>query len=159
MSANSSSVTSSVDSCDDGIPYPIVAVNRGVIVGGVLLALWTNQPLLTTVILALLAPAALFGRKASPIFQITSVLLKEVIAHAPREDQRVQRFNNIIAVVMLGAAQIAFLLGAAWLGWVFSVAVAFAALVALCGFCVGCFLYFQFRINRSRLFRAGARAE
>ena len=153
------SAISNTDSCEDGIPYPIVAVNRGIIVGGVLLALWTNQPLLTTVVLALLAPAALFGRKASPIFRIGSVLLREAIAHAPVEDQRVQRFNNIIAVVMLGAAQIAFLLGAAWLGWVFSVAVAFAALVALCGFCVGCFLYFQFRINRSRLVRAGARGK
>lgn len=153
------SAISSTEPCDDGIPYPIVALNRGIIVGGVLLALWTNQPLLTTVVLALLAPAALFGRKASPIFRIGSVLLREAIAHAPVEDQRVQRFNNIIAVVMLGAAQIAFLLGAAWLGWVFSVAVAFAALVALCGFCVGCFLYFQFRINRSRLVRVGARGK
>ena len=99
MSAN----TSSIDNCEDGIPYPIVAVNRGIIVGGVLLALWTNQPLITTVILALLLPAALFGRRASPIFRIGSVLLREVIAHAPVEDQRVQRFNNIIAVVMLGA--------------------------------------------------------
>jgi hypothetical protein len=153
------SAISNTDSCEDGIPYPIVAVNRGIIVGGVLLALWTNQPLLTTVVLALLAPAALFGRKASPIFRIGSVLLREAIAHAPVEDQRVQRFNNIIAVVMLGAAQLAFILGAAWLGWVFSVAVAFAALVALCGFCVGCFLYFQFRINRSRLVRAGARGK
>jgi len=153
------SAISNTDSCEDGIPYPIVAVNRGIIVGGVLLALWTNQPLLTTVVLALLAPAALFGRKASPVFRIGSVLLREAIAHAPVEDQRVQRFNNIIAVVMLGAAQLAFILGAAWLGWVFSVAVAFAALVALCGFCVGCFLYFQFRINRSRLVRAGARGK
>ena len=149
----------STDICDDGIPYPIVALNRGIIVGGVLLALWTDQPLITTLILALLAPAAWFGRKASPIFQIGSILFREVIAHAPKEDQRVQRFNNIIAVVILSAAQIAFVLGAAWLGWVFSVAVAFAALAALCGFCVGCFLYFQFRINRSRLFRAGGRAE
>ena len=153
------SATSSTGTCDDGIPYPIVAVNRGIIVGGVLLALWSDQPLITTLVLALLLPAALFGRKASPIFRIGSILFREAISHAPTEDQRVQRFNNIIAVVMLGAAQIAFVLGAAWLGWVFAVAVAFAALVALCGFCVGCFLYFQFRINRSRLFRAGARAE
>jgi hypothetical protein len=153
------SAISSTDTCDDGIPYPIVAVNRGIIVGGVLLALWSDQPLITTLVLALLLPAALFGRKASPIFRIGSILFKEAIAHAPKEDQRVQRFNNIIAVVMLSAAQLAFILGAAWLGWVFSVAVAFAALVALCGFCVGCFLYFQFRINRSRLFRSGARAE
>jgi len=153
------SAISNTDSCEDGIPYPIVAVNRGIIVGGVLLALWSDQPLITTLVLALLLPAALFGRKASPVFRIGSVLLREAIAHAPVEDQRVQRFNNIIAVVMLGAAQLAFILGAAWLGWVFSVAVAFAALVALCGFCVGCFLYFQFRINRSRLVRAGARGK
>ncbi len=146
MNAN----TSPAD-CDDGIPYPIVAINRGVIVGGVLLGLWLNQPLLTTAVLALLLPAALFGRRGSLIFKIGSTFFKNTVEHAPREDARVQRFNNTIAVILLSGAQIAFLLGAVWLGWVFSVAVAFAALVALCGFCVGCFLYYQFRVNKARL--------
>ena len=137
--------------CDDGVPYPIVALNRGVIVGGVLLGLWLDQPLLTTAILALLAPAALFGRRGSLIFRIGSALFKNTVEHAPREDARIQRFNNTIAVILLSGAQIAFLVGTAWLGWVFSVAVAFAALVALCGFCMGCFLYYPFRVNKTLL--------
>jgi hypothetical protein len=141
-----------LDVCEDtGIPYPIVSLNRGVIVGGVLLGLLFNQPLITTAVLLVLLPAALFGRKGSPIFKFGGWAFAQYIPDAPREDARVQRFNNIIAVAMLGAAQVAFIFGLTWLGWVFAVAVAFAALVALCGFCVGCFLYFQFKINKFRV--------
>lgn len=143
----------SSDVCEDGIPYPIVSLNRGVIVGGVLLALAFDQPLITAALFALLLPAAVFGRRASPVFAIGSRAFARQNEHAPREDARVQRFNNVIAVAMLGAAQIAFALGAVWLGWALSVGVAFAALIALCGFCVGCFLYYQFRISRVRLAR------
>lgn len=143
--------------CEDGIPYPIVSLNRGVIVGGVMLALAFDQPLITAAVFALLLPAALFGRRASPIFMIGNRAFARQNEHAPKEDARVQRFNNIIATVMLGAAQVSFALGGAWLGWALSVGVAFAALIALCGFCVGCFLYYQFRINRFRLARVLSR--
>ncbi len=62
------------------------------------------------------------------------------------------RFNNTIAAILLGGAQLAFLLGFDVIGWLLSAAVAVAAGVALAGFCLGCFLYFRYRMNRYRLF-------
>ena len=62
------------------------------------------------------------------------------------------RFNNSIAAILLGSAQIAFLLGAPIAGWILSGCVAVAAAVALAGFCFGCFLFYQFNLQRFRLF-------
>ena len=61
------------------------------------------------------------------------------------------RFNNSIAVVLLGLAQVAFLLGVPVAGWTLSLMVAVAAGVALAGFCFGCFLFLRFRLYRYRL--------
>jgi Domain of unknown function (DUF4395) len=55
------------------------------------------------------------------------------------EDPRLMRFNNTIAAMVLGGAQLAFLLGLESVGWGLSLAVAAAAGVALAGFCIGCF--------------------
>jgi hypothetical protein len=53
---------------------------------------------------------------------------------------------------ILGAAQIAFVVHAPVVGWVFAGLAALAAAVALAGFCFGCFLFYQFKLNRARLF-------
>ena len=66
-----------------------------------------------------------------------------------------QALNNTIAAILLGGAQLAFLLGLEAVGWGLSLAVATAAGVALAGFCVGCFFYYRYRVYRSRLFGKG----
>jgi len=68
------------------------------------------------------------------------------------EDPRLMRFNNTLAAMLLGGAQLAFLLGLEGVGWVLSLAVATAAGVALAGFCVGCFFYYRYRAYRFRVF-------
>ena len=142
----------------DGIPHPIVALNRWTLVLGVGAGLLLRQPLVTTALLALLLPAVLFGRRGSALFAIGRRLLARRVAAARRaglvEDPRLMRFNNGIAVALLGAAQVAFLLGRPVVGWALALAVATAAGVALAGFCLGCFLYYQFRLQRFRLFGA-----
>jgi len=52
---------------------------------------------------------------------------------------------------------LAFLLGANMAGWILAATVAAAAAIALCGFCFGCFLYFQFNLHRHRFFGAKSR--
>jgi hypothetical protein len=140
--------------CVDGIPLPIVRLNRIVIVTGVALALLLQQPLIIALLFLIIAPAAMFGRRASLIFKVGSRLFARQNATAEKEDFRMQRFNNIIAAIMLGGAVLAFALGAPILGWALSVGVAAAALVALLGFCVGCFLYLQFKLGKRRFFAA-----
>ncbi len=140
--------------CSSGIPLPIVSLNRWCIVVGVIVAAAFHQPLITTALFAIIAPAALFGSRASLVFWSGSRLFARAIAAAETEDRRLMRFNNWLAAIMLGCAQIAFFAHAPLAGWMLCGAVALAAAIALCGFCVGCFLFFRFKMARYRLFGA-----
>lgn len=138
--------------CEDGVSLPIVTLNRSVLLSGVAIGLIAQQPLFTTLLFALLLPAVLFGQRGSPIALVGRRLFARQILTAEREDRRLMRFNNTIALVLLGAAQIAFVAGLTVLGWALSLMVAVAAGVALAGFCFGCFLYYQLKLHRYRLF-------
>jgi hypothetical protein len=138
--------------CKDGIPMPIVRLNRWVIVGGVLIGLLTGQPLLTTALFLVLLFAVLFGPRGSLVFRAGSALFARQIPTAEREDRRLMKFNNTIALVLFGLAQVFFLIGLPVIGWAFSIMVAVAASIALAGFCIGCFLFYQFKIQKTRLF-------
>jgi Domain of unknown function (DUF4395) len=139
-----------------GIPSPIVKLNRWFLVLGVVGGLLLQQPLFTTVLFIVVLSAVAFGRRGSLIFQVGKRLLAKRNAAAQREDEvedpGLMRFNNTIAAVVLGGAQLAFLFGQNVVGWGLSLAVAVAAGVALAGFCLGCFLYFRFNMYRHRLF-------
>lgn len=135
-----------------GIPMPIVTLNRSMLLTGITLGYLFQQPLVTTVLFLVVLPAVLWGQKASLIYLAGSRLFAKLNRNAETESPLLMRFNNSIAVIMLGAAQLAFLFGATQTGWIISGMVALAALVALCGFCFGCYLYFQFNMQRFRLF-------
>ncbi|MBM3423327.1 MAG: DUF4395 domain-containing protein [Chlorobi bacterium] len=134
------------------IPLPIVKLNRAVLLAGVIGAIALQQPVFVTVLFFIILPAVLFGRRASLIYIIGSRLLAGKTEGTPVESPQLMRFNNAIAAILLGAAQLAFLLDAPLAGWVLSGIVGIAAAVALGGFCFGCFLYYQFNLQRYRLF-------
>lgn len=136
----------------DGVPMPIVVLNRWTLLVGVLLALLTQQPWITTLLFLLLAAAAFGGPRYSLVARVGRNLFRDRLPSAEREDMQLARFNNGIALSLLGLAQLAFVAGLPALGWIFCLMVAVAAGVALAGFCVGCFLFFQFRMLRYRLF-------
>lgn len=136
------------------IPLPIVKLNRWMLVVGILGGLALQQPLVTTLLFLILLPATVIGQRASLVFQVGKRLFARQIPTAEREDRRMQRFNNSIATILLGAAQIAFLAGVPLVGWILALFVVAAASVALAGFCVGCFIYYQFKLQRYRLFGA-----
>ncbi|MEI7556223.1 DUF4395 domain-containing protein [Candidatus Chlorohelix sp.] len=148
MGFNSKSITNDIRD----IPQPVVTLNRATIVAGIIVGVLLQQPLFTTALFLILLFPVLLGPSTSLIYQIGIRVFAKQIPDSPREDRRLMRFNNSIAVILLGLAQVAFLAGSPILGWVFALMVAVAATVALLGFCVGCFLYFQFRINRFKLF-------
>jgi len=134
------------------IPLPIVRLNRWLLVVGILAGLALQQPLLTTLLFAILLPATIIGQRASLVFLVGKRLFARQIPTAEREDRRMQRFNNTIATLLLGGAQLAFLAGATIVGWILALMVAAAASIALAGFCIGCFLYYQLKLQRYRLF-------
>jgi hypothetical protein len=146
--------TKSAEALVPGIPIPIVRLNRWTIVVTLLFAFAVQQPLITTALFLVLLGSVIFGPKGSIVFQVGSRARKTKIAEAKRrgevEDRRLMRFNNSIAAIMLAAAQIAFLTGAETFGWILAGIVVLAATVALLGFCVGCFIFYRFRLAQFR---------
>ncbi len=151
MSASATTITCT------GIPLPIVKLNRIVLLIGIITAIVFQQPLVTSVLFFIILSSVLFGRQGSLIFFIGSRLFAKQNIDADTEDPRLMRFNNSIAAILLGGAQIAFLSGAPLVGWILSGMVAVAATIALAGFCFGCFLFYQFNLQRFKLF--GNRAQ
>ena len=146
-----STSSSTVKTTNAGIPLPIVNLNRTVLLVGIVSALLLQQPIVTTVLFIIILSAALFGKKGSLILFIGSYLFAKQNLNAKTEDPRLMRFNNSIAAILLGIAQISFLSGASLIGWIFSGVVAVAATIALSGFCFGCFLFYQFNLQRFKI--------
>jgi len=137
--------------CTTLIPQAIVRLNRWTIVIAVIVAFVLRAPLITSVLFVVVACAALFGRRASLVYLVGSRVLRPEPS-PDGEDPRLMRFNNALAASMLAIAQLGFLAGLPLVGWAFAGLTALAAAVALAGFCAGCFLFYQFKLNRSRLF-------
>jgi len=147
---NNSVTAPAAAQADGGIPVPIVTLNRWVIVVSLVVGFLLQQPLISTVLLVVLLAAVLFGPRGSLIFQVGKRLLARHLAGAEREDRRLMRFNNSIAVALLAVAQVAFALGVPLLGWALCGLLITAASVALAGFCLGCYLFYQFKLHRYR---------
>ena len=140
-----------------GIPLPIVKLNRVVLLVGIASTIVFQLPIVTTALFVITLSAVVFGKNGSLIFFIGSRLFAKQNKNAATEDPRLMRFNNSIAAILLGGAQIAFISGAPLVGWILSGMVAVAATIALAGFCFGCFLFYQFKLQRFKLF--GNRAQ
>jgi hypothetical protein len=107
-----------------------------------LVAFLTGAEWLPALLAAQLAIGLVFGRR----FCLPCLLYFEVIqprfGEGPIEDSRPPRFANMVGVAFLGAATLAFVLGAPTVGWVLTLVVAaLALLAAITGVCAGCEVY------------------
>ncbi len=128
------------------IPIPYVRANQAGIVLIVVLAAVLRQPALIAALWAIQVLGLWQGIRANLIVQLAAPLLRRRVAGAPGESQELLRFNNAIAVLLLTLSLLAFWLNpGGWLGYILAGFVAVAAFAALCGFCIGCFLYYQFK--------------
>jgi hypothetical protein len=139
------------------IPRPLVRFQQANIVLILLFALLLRQPLLVAGLLVILAAGLLLGPKANLFALAGRALLARFLPGAAQEDADAQRFNQTLAVAMLGLSSLFLLiLGNQFWGWLFAGLVAAAAGLALTGFCIGCVLYLRLRYLRNRIF--GTRA-
>lgn len=125
------------------IPRPLVKTNQWVIVISVVLTWVFHQEgfLLIPFISGLFG--LLFG--FNPVMQIAKLFLrKDPKAYIP-EDWEQQQFNQKIALACLGIGYFSFLLGWNVVGYMFTALVATAAFVAILGFCIGCFILYQWK--------------
>jgi len=128
------------------IPRPLVRLNQWTILLSVILTWITGQYWI--LFIPLIANLLGVAVKFNPIIRSGKYFLKkEPKAYIP-EDATQQRFNSAIATFCLTLATVGFAFDIHWLGWIFSVMVALASTIAILGFCIGCFLFFQ--INQYR---------
>lgn len=131
---------------------PLVTFSRWVYVVVLVAAFALQQPWLTTLVLALVLPGLIWGRQANLLAHLGRRIFGASLAQAVREDRRLIYFNNLLLVVMLGLAQPAFWLGQPMIGWALTGMVAAAAGLALAGYCIGCTLFYQFKLYQYKVF-------
>lgn len=125
----------------DGIPTHLVRANQWTVVASVLLAL-LDRPLWLMVPWTAALAGLVGGPGRQPVFLMARSLLgRRRLAGAPREDAGAQRFNALLAWILLTVALAGFLRGWQSVGWGAAAAVGLAALLATLGFCVGCAVY------------------
>ncbi|PLR78437.1 DUF4395 domain-containing protein [Bacillus sp. V3-13] len=130
------------------IPRPLVRLNQSVIAASVLLTWLTGQIWLLAIPLIAGLCGLLFG--VNPIMKIGSTFLKKPYSQYIPEEYDQQQFNQIIAVICLTGALIGYAAGWNIIGHIFSAMVALASVVALLGFCIGCFIRYQWLQYRHR---------
>ncbi|MFE0507796.1 DUF4395 domain-containing protein [Peribacillus butanolivorans] len=125
------------------IPRPLVRTNQWVIFSSVVTALLTGQ----IWILSIPFTAGLLGLifNFNPIMRLAKLFLKKRPSGYIPEDHSQQQFNQVIAVVCLGLGLISFLFGWTVSGYIFTVMVGLASFIAILGFCIGCFILYQWK--------------
>lgn len=125
------------------IPRPLVRVNQWTIFSSVLLTWFTGQYW----ILAIPLVANLLGifTGFNPIMRFAKLFLKKEISAYIPEDVQQQKFNATIACICLAGGMLGYATNQLIIAYIFTIMVAVASLIALLGFCVGCFIHFQWK--------------
>lgn len=130
------------------IPRPLVRTNQWLIVICVV-ATWLTG---IAWFLALPLVAGLLGLVFGfhPVMRLAKLFLRKEPTEYVPEDYEQQQFNQVIAVVCLTLGLIGYVAHWTIVAYVFTAMVALAAFIAICGFCIGCFIRFQWHQYRHR---------
>lgn len=134
------------------IPRPLVRTFQWSIVLCVLLTWFTGQEW----ILAIPLSAGLAGLivKYNFIMEIAKLFLRKDKSQYIPEDVDQQRFNSFISVVCLAAGLLGFIFHFEWVAYFFTGMVAISAFVAILGFCIGCYIRYQWQQYKFKKTRA-----
>ncbi len=117
--------------------------NQAVLATALVVGFLLDLPAVAPVFAVVLLLGAALGPRYGPFLRLYAEVIKPRLAPPTEmEDPRPPRFAAAVGVAFLGSASIAFLAGAAGLGWALTLVVAaLAALSAVTGLCVGCEIY------------------
>jgi hypothetical protein len=130
------------------IPRPLVRTNQWFIVICVLATWISGQEWFLALPLGAGILGLLFG--FNPVMQFAKLFLRKHPSEYVPEDRDQQQFNQAIAVVCLAIGLISYLAHWMVLAYIFTAMVALAAFIAILGFCIGCFIRYQWMRYRYR---------
>ncbi|WP_368634551.1 DUF4395 domain-containing protein [Kurthia gibsonii] len=134
------------------IPRPLVRVNQWTILLFTVATWIFQQPLLLLIPLVANVLGLFFN--FNPIMKFARLFLKKEPSSYIPEDVIQQKFNSSIAIFCLLIGFIGFIYNLPILGYTFTIMVALASSIAILGFCIGCFLFFQLNQLKYRLKKA-----
>jgi len=123
------------------VARPLVRINQVFISISVLLAIGFNQLWLLMVPMVFNLSALLFNYH--PVMHLGKLFLNKNLSMYAQEDVADLRFNQTIVVSLLSAALLALVFNQSLVAIILSSMVLLACLVALMGFCVGCFIRYH----------------
>ncbi|SES30288.1 DUF4395 domain-containing protein [Psychrobacillus sp. OK032] len=125
------------------IPKPLVMANQWTIVLSVIVSLITQSAWI--LLIPLIANLASLLTGFHPILVIVKRFLSKPTNEYIQEDYAQLRFNQWLAVGFLFVASVSSLLNWTVLFNLATFMVGLAALIAILGFCIGCFVRFQYQ--------------
>lgn len=130
------------------IPRPLVRTNQWVIVLSVAATWLTGWGWLLLIPLLSGLGGLLFN--FNPVMKFARLFLKKNPKEYIPEDREQQKFNQLIATICLVLGFLGYILQWTVIFYIFTIMVALAAFIAICGFCIGCFILFQWKQYRYR---------
>ncbi len=130
------------------IPRPLVRTNQWFIVLAVLLTWTTGEYWILGLPLIAGLCGIFFG--VNPIMRIAKLFLRKPMIEYIPEDREQQKFNQIIAITCLVGGIAGYVLHSYLLAYIFTAMVGLAAFIAILGFCIGCFIRYQWKQFRYR---------
>lgn len=138
--------------CSVEVPLHWVRGNQLGILLSVVVAIGFDVLWILALPLAVQIISRTFGIRYNVFVRVFALLLP---ASSRTESRELLRFNQLLAILFLVGALTAHALNVAIVSYVFVGMLTAAVVLALSGFCLGCFMYFQWKQFRAR--RAGAR--
>lgn len=133
--------------CVDEVPLHRVRGNQTGILLCIVATLITQQFWILVLPLAVQLVSRAYGVRYNLFVRLLSPLLP---ASAKTESRELLRFNSLLAMLFLAVALIGAALGLEWLAYVSIGMLTAAVVLALSGFCLGCFMYFQWKQFHAR---------
>lgn len=130
------------------IPRPLVRLNQTFVATNAILYLLTSH--LVFLVLPIIIGFTSVLINYNPLFVIGKKFLKKPMFDYIQEDKAQQRFNQILALSMFSLAFISAIINQMLLSYIFAIMVFLASTIALMGFCIGCFIHYQYHMWKYR---------
>jgi len=133
--------------CLDEVPLHYVRANQSGILISIIAAGLSGLWFLLAIPFAVQIISRTYGVKYNAFVRLLAPLLPR---SKKTESRELLRFNNLLAILFLLGALISFAFRAEIVGYLFVAMLTVAVVLALSGFCLGCFIYFQWKQFRAR---------
>lgn len=134
--------------CKDEVPLHWVRANQL----GILLCIAASALLQAYAVLLIALIVQLISRFWGIRYNLFVRLLAPLLPESKKTESReLLRFNNLLAILFLVVSLLSFFLNFQIAGYIAALLLTVAVVLALCGFCLGCFIYYQWKQWRRRM--------